>query len=252
MSRPLWLGLALVLLSNAVVLAGVWYNRSGEPQALLTLSERELQPPYSGWLRGEENSVLRLNLAWRHPLDQTRPAWLDEAKLRALGFEPQALGRGSGRLLWLVLELDGPRYRQGLERARTELARRQTALLADPDNAQRRRARDAQQRELEQEEKVASRLLLVDIGTDPQALRQAWPDRQRQVLVAARVRPYRQADEARYGAHIELENPRISVPREYRQLFQDGRGGSRPSRPALQVEVAFGQRHEPWVLDVRQ
>ena len=51
MNRPLWLGLGLILASNAIALAGVWYNRSGEPQAQLQLSEREIQLPYDSWLR---------------------------------------------------------------------------------------------------------------------------------------------------------------------------------------------------------
>ena len=106
MNRPLWLGLGLILASNAIAPAGVWYNRSGEPQAQLQLSEREIQLPYDSWLRGEENSGLRLQLAWREA-DATW-SWLDEAKLRELGFAPSDLGRGAERPLWLVLELDGP------------------------------------------------------------------------------------------------------------------------------------------------
>ena len=42
-------GLGLIALTNAVALLGVAWNRSGEPDATLQLSQRELQPPYYGY-----------------------------------------------------------------------------------------------------------------------------------------------------------------------------------------------------------
>ena len=39
-------GIALIALTNAVALIGVWYNRSGEPESALRLTQRELAPPY--------------------------------------------------------------------------------------------------------------------------------------------------------------------------------------------------------------
>ena len=38
MKRSAWLALSVVLLSNAVALGGVWYNRIGAPEAQLLLS----------------------------------------------------------------------------------------------------------------------------------------------------------------------------------------------------------------------
>lgn len=177
MNHALWLGLGLILTSNAVALAGVWYNRSGEPQAQLQLSEREIQLPYDSWLRGEENSGLRLQLAWRQA--DADWSWLDEAKLRELGFAPNDLGRSAERPLWLVLELDGPSYRKQVERAKVALASAQTALAAIPQDETLRQQRDQRQLELRHEQEQATRLLLMDAGLDAEALRKAWPDRQR-------------------------------------------------------------------------
>ena len=89
MSRALWLGLGLILLSNAVALVGVWYNRSGEPLAQLQLSERELNVAADALLDGQENSVLRLRLSWRHAGEGSSLSWLDTAKLHELGFDPE-------------------------------------------------------------------------------------------------------------------------------------------------------------------
>ena len=44
-------GLGLILGVNAIVLGGVAYNRSGEPESLLQLSERELYTPFGRALR---------------------------------------------------------------------------------------------------------------------------------------------------------------------------------------------------------
>ena len=69
MSRPahprgLFLaGAALIVLVNAVILAGAAWNRSAE-EARMTLTQRELPP---GWNHGleQERSAISLQLAWR-------------------------------------------------------------------------------------------------------------------------------------------------------------------------------------------
>ena len=97
-----WVGLALLVLTNAVALGGVAYNRSGEPDAVLKLGERELSPPYV-WNDKGENSGLSLKLQWRGTPPAARlrgkaaywsdrnPAWLDARKMRELGFAADAM-----------------------------------------------------------------------------------------------------------------------------------------------------------------
>jgi hypothetical protein len=200
MNRSLWLGIGLILASNAVALAGVWYNRSGEAQAQLRLSERELRLSSDSWLRSEENSGVRLQLLWRQA-DLDWP-WLDEAKLRELGFAPNDLGRAAERPIWLVLELDGPSYRRRLERVRDELASAQAAAAAQPGDEKLRQQLEQRRLDLRHETQQATRLLLVDAGLDAEALRQVWPDRQRQVILAGRLRAYRYGDTTRYSASV--------------------------------------------------
>ena len=48
--------IALIVLTNVVVLAGVAYNRSGEPDATVTLTERELNLAGSWRLEDREDS----------------------------------------------------------------------------------------------------------------------------------------------------------------------------------------------------
>ena len=92
-------GLALIVLTNAVALGGVWWNRSATPESALTLSERELGLPWRS-LRFAEDSGLSLNLNWRvgdreagefvsgYTFNGGTPEWLDAAHMAALGFVP--------------------------------------------------------------------------------------------------------------------------------------------------------------------
>lgn len=251
MKRSAWLALGVVLLSNAVALGGVWYNRSGEPEAQLLLSERELQRVYGGWLRDEDDGVLRLQLSWQRPGDGWQLPWLDQTKLRELGFsatDEQTLNRQPARQVWLVLELDGPLYRGQVQQARQALDAAEAELGGKPESEVLRQERDDRQRRLQFVEQQASRLMLVDAGVDAQVLRQRWPDRQRQVLLAGSIEPYHHGAEAGYGATIRLENDRLSVPHAYRELARGWERGHEQTGFKAQIEVAFGRRHEPWVL----
>ena len=88
---------------------------------------------------------------------------------------------------------------------------------------------------------------------DLMQVHKAWPDRQQQVILAGRLRPYRHADMPRYSASVVLQGDRISVPRRYREAFAQWRlRAYDEKRPRVQVEVAFGQRHEPWLIGVGQ
>ena len=40
--------LLVIVLTNAVALGGAWWNRSGEAESRLELSQRELRVPYRG------------------------------------------------------------------------------------------------------------------------------------------------------------------------------------------------------------
>src|SRR5512145_1067398 len=89
-------GLALIALTNAIALGGVAWNRSGEPESVLKLTQRELWQPHGYGLAREEGG-LQLSVRWRalHADPEVefygdfhgQPEWLNEAKLAALGFD---------------------------------------------------------------------------------------------------------------------------------------------------------------------
>jgi hypothetical protein len=262
-------GLALIVTVNLVALGGALYNRSGEPESVLSLTERELRPPYTGG-RGSENSGLTLQLRWR-VLQEGEiksyyayegegggvPAWLDDAKMAALGFQPLPAtsepGAGTGRRhplprdVLLVLELNGPTHERALERAR------QAAKLVEAKNERGEGRKDAREI-LDREERLNSRLFAIDAGLDREALRAKYPDRQKYAIVRGRVRQdwWSRAQEG--GGRIDdLSADQINVPLEMRAAFEGvSRAGRRPAndddRLPFEARVAFGQRLEPWIV----
>lgn len=274
-TRTLAAGVTLIAITNAVALYGVAYNRSGEPESRLQLSQRELWQPYQyGFDR--ESTGLTLNLQWRVPTADTdqpypmgrygSPAWLDQAKLASLGFDvTRAADTPAGerhyerllpREVLVVLELDGPAYQQALQRAQKRADDEAARAATEPGKAGARRSAESAAEQLKREQASSSRLFAVDVGLDAAALRSQYRDRGRYAIVRGSVRVvyYGRGAGARLSGHLEgLSNSSISVPREFRHVF-----ASMPRGPVygdvaqgalpLQVTVAFGKRFEPWIV----
>lgn len=279
---------ALVVLSNLVALAGVAYNRSDEPESTLNLSERELGLPYSNYgFARKENSGLALQLVWRAngpdreraaaaypPHQYSREAhWLDEAKLRELGFdlpsadeqqvdaEPWTRNRQlSARDVWLVLELDGPAYQHSL-RAMERWVEEVRAAGAEGSEATRHGLPnlDSAERDLRLERTRHSRLFAVDAGLDAPSLRAAYPDRRQYAIARGRVHPGwwypRGTPTAPRHGHIEsIEVDALHVSTRFRDSIEPLRHevqrddqGSR-----FEAEVNWGRRFEPWIAAVKR
>ena len=259
---------ALILLANAVALTGVYLNRSGEPEARMKLSQRELGTPWD-WSAAGDNSGLVLGLNWRvndgnaaetfyadYGYHGGTPEWLDEPRMKALGFDTAPLGesgearrrfeRTLPREVLLVLELAGPAWQQALQRARANAARHEAARLANADSkefaAKAKQAQDV----LKNEETRNSRLFAVDAGLDRAALRAKYPDRGRFLILKAKLRP------TRVSGHVsELAVRRINVPHglrpELEPVLRNPRSNGRDPDANFEATVAIGQRLEPWI-----
>jgi hypothetical protein len=269
-------GLALIAVTNAVALGGVAWNRSGEPDSVLKLTQRELLRLHD-FDFDREAAGLTLNLHWRvlaksasglsYAADRYGdPEWLDRAKLAALGFDvsrrsdAQTTERRFERLLprdaLVVLELDGPAYRKSLELAR-EHAERQARAGAESGKTGPRSAAQTAAEFLKREETANSRLFAVDAGLDAQALRAKYPDRARYAIVRGSVRARfdrNRAGEAQWSGYIDgVDNARVNVPKEFRAALgavprSVPWGGAAEGVQPFQVTVAFGKRFEPWVV----
>ena len=242
-SQTLAAGLALILAANAVVLAGVAYNRSGEPEAVLKLSQRELPMPGEWGFEGE-NSAVSLTIAWRvHPGPGSdaydfgysyggEAMWLDRAKLESLGFEVLEPDRRDKRQLprdaLLVLEVDGPAYRAALQRAEERAKRKPEEWML---------------RQLKHERETSSRLFVVDAGADLAALRTKYPNRSQYAIVKGKVRLHRASrgkTAAGFVAGVNVTSVHVPV----------GMHGAVRRGGAYEATVAFGRRLEPWLTTV--
>lgn len=270
-------GFALIILTNAIALGGVSWNRSGEPDSRLLLSERELSLPHY-WVN-RENSGMAFALQWRIAPPRAEdapswfragggggPEWLDQAKMESLGFtfrpaldyDPYRWRRHQSQS-WealLVLELDGPDYQHSLAQVRRQTESELALLAANPDTKEFIRRADNARERLREEEQEASRLFVVDAGLDHGTLRTAYPDRARYAIVRGQITPW-QNDAYPGGPRgfiRRVQSEAINLPFVYRRLFEaDGselqhRSDTNPIR--FSAEVSFGKRLEPWVVSI--
>ena len=265
---------ALLLATNAFVLVGVARNRSGDPEAEIVLTERELALP---WQEGDESTGLPLRLEWGQWSgwrDETT-AWFDAAKLAAVGFDvsfpaglagaPEFYRRQLSRKVLIVFEFEGHAWQDRL-----------VALGANVDEVasdmahQKATASDlaAARQALERAKVSDSRLLPVDAGTDALVLRALHPDRRRDLILQASVlaevnqlrdatRPGRDGipgSSPRVHGWIErILTDQIDVPPSWRETLSaaGSRARGEEDRPRYAATVRIGSRLEPWIVDLR-
>ncbi len=269
------IGFAILVVTNAIVLSGVAFNRSGEPDARLTLTERELPLPYQVH---KENSGLALQLRWR-ALGKTggdarssygrSPAWLDAEKLKALGFpigDYVTTGGDSGvrkktlpKEVFIVLENNGQHYREALKQAEQALESAEEAFKLKPGDQRRRNQHKAAARALKRERFAETRLFAIDAGLDAKKLRAQYPDRSRFIITRGLVKPrfnYNKDNTEVDGYISTLSVASINVPRQQRPIFdliltQKKSHASDFQPPRYEVKLMYGRRWEPWILSAR-
>ena len=223
-----WLAAALVVVSNFAAWRVAALNRSGEPEAVLVLTERELQ------LRAKqaENTALSLRLVfdrWRERGDTVvrEAGWFDRAKLESIGFD-----------------CSRPVTAESADYYRTRPPRATYAAL-----------------EYAESSSLDSRLSLVDVGNDAAALRQRHPDRRRVAIVEATavIRHVVNPGQPPFlmGRVTSVLPAEINVPREWRGALEglqsDDQAGTWPPpqrEPRFRVTVTWGKRLEPWITNV--
>ena len=268
--------LALVLATNGVVLLSVAANRSGEPDAVVTMTERELPLP-AQYSITKENSGLSLRVKWR-VLDEHKPiniygyeynvspAWLDQRKLAELGFDTtadaasEAGARRYGRMLprhvLLVLEYDGDAYQRMLGLVEQHLHEEVAMAVANPGNEELARRVTGAQQALYREQTASSRLFVIDAGTDHDALRARYADRSRYLIVGGVVRLLVKPNaHALTGMINGLDLGSLNVPLADRQPLDALMKRTSPvggdSAPRYTVTLKMGRHLEPWIADVK-
>ena len=278
-------GCAVVVVTNAAILVDAWRNRSGEPEARIELTERELTLP--AYRDRDDNSLfVTLTAAFKVPValqdaatrrHRALPAlelrWLNRDKLRGLGFDvaldpgdpraPERYDRPDKRRVFVALEYDGGAWQRWIAGREDELA--SLRARAAEGGVKPEELSDAEAL-LAFDRTVRSHLVPIDAGRDPAALRRDHPDRARVVVVEGLVRlvlrrPPGESPELT-GVVTDLLLGRVRVPREFRSRL-DGfvpDASRRPAEPApawppvapprFRATVALGARFEPWLVDV--
>ena len=253
---------ALVIVSNAVALGGVAYNRSGEPDSVLQLTERELPVQYWSW-PDNENSAIHLDLRWRVvPTEKWGRGvdWLNSEDLRRFGFrlpppdaswdEVRRFADQPAREVFLALEYDGPAYQRTLELTREELAKAEAELAAESSDLTRSAVRSAKS-QLESEQSRSSRLFVVAAELDADALRERYPDRKHYAIVRGRIGVG--IADGNVVPQIEgVDTDTIRVPYAYRALVEHyaAERDYAEREPRYAATVHFGHRFEPWIVQL--
>lgn len=226
---------AIILVTNAFVLFGVARNRSGQPQQLIQLTERELPMNY----RGNEDTGVSLRLQWEQPyLGIASPyPWLDRVKLESLGFDCEGALRDPKRRpldrpAFLVLEYNGAAW----EEWQKSIDERKVApgfLKA-----------------------AQSRLFVIDAAKTPEPLLAKYTDRKKYLIARGVVRLFvntwdQKTQNPRLQASIsELLPGTIHAPLPLSNMLAN-RSASTPAADFhYAVTLAYGRRFEPWVVKI--
>jgi hypothetical protein len=245
LASPAWVAAAcgLVVVTNLAILAAAGWNRRGEPQAELLLTERELAMPAARQdestglelalvITTEPPGVVRRTARWkRYELPAVDYGWLDQAKLLELGFRidldpthPDAVehyARALPRRVYVVVEYDGEAWKRwisGREEQVRKLRGEMVGGTAEPNGLADAEALLAFDRTMR------SRLFPVDAGIDAGALQRRYGDRRRHAVFAGLIRPKVVRSEngvATLGGDVlDLVVSRVYVSRRLRQPLE--------------------------------
>jgi len=274
MRKIILLATGLLLLTNIVVLAGVAYNRSGDANASLLLTERELSP-VNNYSARDENSGTALTIEWqtlnRHrdgsvsALYSGQPIWLDGKKLQTLGVDAGAQNRNQGwnryRSLSLevvyVLEYDGPAYHKALQLAQQNVDNARAELTTSPDSEKLDQQLIEANRDLQQLRHETSRLFVIDAGLDVDRLMQKYNNPQQYMMMRGEliVYPY-QNETTAYVRKLFISSIHVPLPFSAQLANIDDSRRSRnddikkPFMPRYEVRLKLGKRLEPWIESV--
>lgn len=268
--------LAVVAATNSIALIGVAYNRSGDPESTLALTERELRIKHWSWPDNDNSSIdLQLEVRTRHlyaidmRFEQWRGDWLTQDQLRELGFDTtlevdtdEALARrrrDPSKAVFLALEYDGPAYQEALEQRHRAVQRARDLVSKNEGDEQLERQLAEALEALQNEEKSESRLFVVDASVDPRVLRDRYPDRTRYAIVRGRVWTHVLGVPGQRriaAAPPEVSIASIRVPYPYRDVADALRSEkaywyvARGQEPRFSATLSFGRRLEPWIAQM--
>jgi hypothetical protein len=263
MKKYLLIGLTILIGTNIVALSGVAYNRLGETTTQLMLTERELSLPYNSSFQ-KENSGISLTINWRTPTGEnenyypykSRDIKITKRELLALGFNQMDVKdnywQESKELFW-AFEFNGELHKAEIEKA---AERYQTALAtfkASPNDTSSHNKTESN-KSLAREKTSNSRLFFIVASADYESLAAKFPNQQNILIVKGLAKPFYNRKDKYYRLKLKnLSVGNIMIPLEYTEILSNlksfDRGDVTP--PRYIVNINWGSRLEPWVVDVK-
>ncbi len=266
----------LLLLTNIVVLAGVAYNRSGEPLLTLELSERELPLMYSASSK-EENSGTTLSLRWQilDPEEAPEyfsttygtPAWLDHDKLTELGFDIKEFENNVDKYQYntghltreaiLVLEYQGDSYQKALALMAEKVEKHRQKVLDLSDDVDLMKELDDFEKQLTELKVSRTRLYVIDAGLDEEILMQKYANNKNYLLARGEIGlRWNQAVVSGRIRQLYLKQVHVPLPLSQKLVsLADGQTYStynNQAPPSYKVQLNIGKRIEPWIESVKR
>ncbi len=161
--------------------------------------------------------------------------------------------------VFIVLENNGEPYREAVKRAEFTLEREENLFKLNPSDKMLRDNFERAEKRLKRERSEETRLYAIDAGLDLGELRERYVDRTRFIITKGLVKPMINRNKNRkevFGYIYRLSVASINVPLRHRQIFDSilAKGKSNkndPRHPCFEVELAYGNRLEPWIISVR-
>lgn len=273
------IAICLLVVVNAVVLAGIAYNRSGSPAATITLTERELPLISYYSYTDRENTGLSLHLdwstgdlfpglisIWKHR-DSEKTEWFDKAKLEAIGFECKLPLDDPGaelhyqkmlpRKTYAVLEYEGAAWEAWLADSRAYLAKTEIQIQKGPNpEEQLKKARE----DFDREVRTHTRLFIIDVANDPATLRMKYGKQNRFLIFPAIARleyfsSYMKSDKKKepariMGAVADILTDTIYVPKEHRDILEKLLRNSRQRRESSYDYSGYREREPSYEVKI--
>lgn len=263
MKKYLFIGLIILIGTNLAVLGGAAYNRMGDTTAQLTLTERELSfHNYSG--THKENSGISLSIRWRTPTEEnetyspyhSKSVSITQQELLALGFDENDVKNNdwleSQELYW-ALEFDGPLHKAEIKKAseayQNQLDEFEGKAIKLGDYKKELK------KNLQKEKTSNCRLFFIEASANYDTLKAKFADQHNILIVKGLTKPYYNNHDKMFKLqlkHLSIRN--IMIPLEYSDIFSSLEPADRQeiSPPRYSVDINWGKRLEPWVVDVKE
>ncbi len=266
---------ALLLLTNVVVLSGVAYNRSGEPLVSIELTERELRIQRT-YRSSDENSGMALTLEWqvlvlkhssynRYNRHGT-PDWLDEDKLTDLGFDIETFKNKMAKYQYrtnqfdtdviLVMEYEGDTYHRALDLMASKLEELRKSAVDSPDDKKLSDKLEEFEKEITRGKLTNTRLYAIDADLDEQTLMKQYANKSNVLFMSGNIGlNWSEKDIKGRIKRVRVNLIHVLLPlSEQLPVFTAGQAftiyGENPTPPRYKVRLNIGKRLEPWIDSV--